>query len=400
MFTELLIAIIIGVIFGIITGLTPGIHINLVAALLIASSAFFLGFTSVIALCCFIISMSITHTFLDTIPSVFLGAPDSATALGVLPGHRYLLKGKGFTAVKLTIIGSFFGLIFSIGLFPLLVPIVGFVYPFLKNYIGYILVLVAVFMIFRDRKWQWAVLIFLSAGILGLTVFSIPNLSNPLFPLLSGLFGISTLLISINENDKIPRQKAKQNLKLEKGKTFKAILSGTFSGWITAVFPGIGSATAAVISLQITRKLGDYGFMILIGAISTVNFALSLVTLFVLGKARNGSVIAIQSLVENISISHIVIFVCSSLVASMFAVFLGLYISKKFSRLVVKINYKYLIIGIICFITFLTIILSGWIGLLILVTSTAIGLLPAIQKTSRTHGMGCLLVPVIIYFLI
>lgn len=399
MLIEILIAIIIGVLFGIITGLTPGVHINLISALLIAYAGFFLGITTVIPLVCFIIAMSITHTFLDTIPSVFLGAPESATALGVLPGHRYLLQGKGYTAVKLTIIGSLFGLIFSVGIFPLLIPVVGFIYPVLKNYIGYILVVVALFMILRDKKKEWATLIFLSAGLLGLIVFNIPNLENPLFPLLSGLFGISTLLISLNENDKIPKQKASQELKLEKGKTIKAVISGTFSGWITAVFPGIGSATAAVISLQITRKLGDYGFMILIGTISTVNFTLSLVTLYVLGKARNGSVIAIQSLVENITLIHIMVFVCASLIASMCAVYLGLKISKGFSKFIVKINYKYLIIGIIAFITALAFVLSGVTGLIILATSTAIGLLPAIKKTSRTHGMGCLLIPVIIYFI-
>ncbi len=400
MLLEVIIAIIAGVLFGIVTGLTPGIHINLVSAMLITYAGFFLGFTNVITLSCFIIAMSITHTFLDTIPSVFLGAPESATALGVLPGHRYLLKGKGFTAVKLTIIGSLFGLIFSIGLFPLLIPVVGIIYPFLKDYIGFILIAVALFMILRDKKFGWAFLIFFSAGLLGLTAFNIPNLKNPLFPLLSGLFGISTLLISLNENDRIPRQKTKQNLKLEKGKTIKAVVSGTFSGWITAVFPGIGSATAAVISLQITRKLGDYGFMILIGAISTVNFILSLVTLYALGKARNGSVIAIQSLVENVSIPIIMVFICSSLIAAMFAVFLGLRISRSFSRIITKINYKTIVIGIIGFISVLAFVLSGWIGIIVLACSTAIGIIPAVKKTSRTHGMGCLLLPVIIYFLV
>lgn len=400
MLLSILIAIGIGILAGIITGLTPGIHINLISALLVSSAGLLLGFTTVLPLACFIIAMSVTHTFLDTIPSVFLGAPESATALGVLPGHRYLLRGKGYTAVKLTIIGSLFGLLTAICLFPLLVPVVGFLYPLLQPFIGYMLMVVAVFMIVRDRKWYWALLIFLGSGLLGLIVFNLPYLNNPLFPLLSGLFGISTLLVSLNENEVIPKQQARQSIKLEKGKTLQAVLSGTLSGWITSVFPGIGSATAAVISLQLTRKLGDYGFMILIGSISTVNFALSLVTLFVLDKARNGSVIAVQSLLEAIALPHILVFLSVSLIAAGVAVCLGLRISKLFSGLMSKVNYRLLLLGIMGLITLLTLVLSGWIGLMVLLTATAIGLLPALQKTSRTHGMGCLLIPVIIWFLV
>ena len=395
----ILVAITIGILAGIITGLTPGVHINLISALIISSSAFLLSITSPIILACFIIAMSVTHTFLDTIPSVFLGAPEGATALGVLPGHRYLLKGKGYTAVKLTIIGSLFGLFAAIVIFPFLVPVVKIVYPVIQPYIGYMLIIIALFMILRDRLKQWAVLIFLSAGLLGLIVFSLP-VKNPLFPLLSGLFGVSTLLFSLNEKDCMPKQKTKQDLRIEKKVAAKAVASGTFSGWLTSMLPGIGAATAAIISMQITRKLGDYGFLILIGSISTVNFILSLVTLYVLNKARNGSVIAVQKLVENIALSHIVIFISASLITAGFAVFLGLKISKIFSKLIQRVKYRLLIMIIIGFIFLLTIILSGWLGLIILLTSTAIGLLPAIKKTSRTHGMGCLLVPVIIYFLI
>ena len=400
MFFQILIAVILGIIAGIVTGLTPGIHINLIAILLLTSSTFLLLYTSPIVLCCFIIAMSVTHTFLDSIPSIFLGAPESATALGVLPGHRYLLRGNGLMAVKLTIIGSFGALILSILFFPLLIPVVEFIYPLLKGYIGYILVLVMAFMILRDSKKLVALFMFLLSGTFGIIIFNMENISNPLFPMLSGMFGISTLLISLNENDKIPEQNVNQDIKLKKAETIKALLSGQFSGFITAVMPGLGAATAAVISMQITRKLGDHGFMILMGSINTVNFILSMVTLYVLNKARNGSIIVVQKLIENISINHIIIFLCSTVIAGSISVFLALKIGKTFSNLINKINYRKLVVLIIFFIIFLTIILTGPLGLLILIISTAIGIIPAITKITRTHGMGCLVLPVILYFIL
>ena len=106
MFFQLLLSIFIGVGAGVITGLTPGIHINLVSALLVGFSGYLLGITSGVSLAVFIIAMGITHTFLDAIPSIFLGAPDEDMVMGVLPGHKLLLEGKGYEAVKLTVIGS------------------------------------------------------------------------------------------------------------------------------------------------------------------------------------------------------------------------------------------------------------------------------------------------------
>ena len=107
MFIELVIALIVGVLAGTFTGLFPGIHINHVAAGLLAMlGAGKFNSVSPTALVVFIVAMSITHTFADFIPSVFLGAPDEDTFLSVLPGHQLLTEGNGQEAVVLTLYGS------------------------------------------------------------------------------------------------------------------------------------------------------------------------------------------------------------------------------------------------------------------------------------------------------
>ncbi|MBN1385422.1 tripartite tricarboxylate transporter permease [Candidatus Woesearchaeota archaeon] len=399
MIIEIIIAVIIGIGAGIFTGLSPGIHINLVSVLLLSLSPLLLQFTTPLILACFIISMSVTQTFIDPIPATFLGAPESESALGVLPGHRYLLKGMGYTAVKLTVIGSIGAMILSIIMFPFLIPFVKHIYPILQGYMGYILLGVVIFMILREKKKMWAIIIFGLSGILGLIVMNY-SFKDPLFPLFSGLYGISTLLISLNENEKIPKQKDKQELKLDTWQTTKALLSGQFSGFITAVFPGLGAATAAVISMQITRKLGDQGFMILIGSISTVNFVLSLVAFYAIDKARNGSIIAVQKLMPEISIPIIIVYLCCGLIAGSISVYLCLKITRWFSTAITKVNYRAVVLGVIGLIIILVCVLTRWQGLLILFVGTCIGLIPAIVKTSRTHAMGSLLLPVMCYFLL
>ena len=119
MIEQIIITIILGCAFGIITGLIPGVHINLVALLILSFSAFLLEIVSPLIISIFIISMAITHTFLDSIPSIFLGAPEAETALSVLPGHKMLLEGRGYEAVMLTLIGSIFSLLLAVALSPL-----------------------------------------------------------------------------------------------------------------------------------------------------------------------------------------------------------------------------------------------------------------------------------------
>ena len=89
--------------------------------LVCAFSPLLLNYTSPLGLAVFIISMSITHTFLDSIPSIFLGAPDADMAMAILPGHQLLLEGRGFEAVKLTVIGSLLCLLLGILIVPVLV---------------------------------------------------------------------------------------------------------------------------------------------------------------------------------------------------------------------------------------------------------------------------------------
>ena len=399
MFIEILIAILFGILFGIFTGLIPGIHINLVCILLLSASPILLNHTTPITLAVFIIAMATTHSFLDSIPSIFLGAPDSDQVLNVLPGHKLLLEGKGFEAVKLTVIGSLLCLIFSVSLIPLLIPTVNFIYPHLKNYIGHILIVIITFMILKDKQRINNFIIFSLSGILGIIVLNMPNLKQPLFPLLSGLFGTSMLVISLLDNTKIPKQTLTESIEIKTKTLIKAITAGTFAGTLTSFFPGLGPAQGAVLASQITRKLNTYGFMILVGGINTVNFILSLITLLVIDKARNGAVIVISKLI-NINKQILLIFIAAALITGAISTILTLNISKIFAKLMSKINYKITIISVLTLITLLVIYFSGPIGLVVLIVSTSIGVLPSELQTSRNHQMGCLILPVILFFIL
>lgn len=403
MLLNLFIAIIAGCTAGIITGLIPGIHINLVSLILLNISGYLLGFTTPITLAAFIISMAITHTFLDSIPSIFLGAPDAAMALGVLPGHRMLLEGKAYEAVKLTVIGSLCCLILTMLVIPILIPFLPILSDYLTPHIGMILLGVVLFMIFKEKKPKkvlWNCFIFLISGVLGILVLNYPNLKQPLFPLLSGLFGTSALILSLSNNTKIPKQKITHDINIPHNEKIKAFTAATFSGILTGFFPGLGAAQAAIIAMQIVGEISVHAFMILIGGINTVNFLFSIATLYALEKARNGAVIVVKELVPQITLSQVAILLGVALIAAAIATFLALNFAKVFSKVIPKINYRKMCYTIITLISLLVLYFSGWIGLFVLILATFVGMIAPLANVNRSHAMGCLLLPVIMFFLL
>src|SRR3989344_7550332 len=114
MFLSIAIAVLLGCMMGVVTGITPGLHINLVAVILLSASPFLLAYTNLMAVAAFILAMYITHTFTDFISATYLGAPSDDTAMAMLPAHRMLLKGMAHEAIKLTVVGSLLCLIITI----------------------------------------------------------------------------------------------------------------------------------------------------------------------------------------------------------------------------------------------------------------------------------------------
>ena len=397
MIIEIIIAIILGIVVGIFTGLFPGIHINLVGTFLVTLSSSFSNHSFMIYLVVFISSLAIAHTFIDFIPSIFLGCPDTDTELAVLPGHEMLKQGKGHEAVMRTAYGGLSGVILLVLLFLPLSFLLSKTYPTIQKVIPYILILVCIIMIFSEKNKLQAFLVMIITGILGYLVLDL-NLKEPLLPLLSGLFGSSMLLLSIKQKTKIPKQKTsfkKIKLKNMMRPLSGAIIASPFCGFL----PGLGGGQAAVIGNQISRT-NEKDFLILLGIVNVFVMGLSFVSLYSISRTRTGAAAAVQSLLGQVTFQSLILIIIVCLISGIISFFLTKKLSILFIKYIEKIDYNKLSKWTILFLSVLILIISGILGLFVFGISTLVGLYCIQLNVKKTQMMGCLLIPTILLYLL
>ena len=398
----IIIAMFLGILSGLLTGLIPGLHTNTIALIFVGASVSLLDFFTPLEVAVFLMSMVVVHSFVDFIPSIFLGAPEDATVLGVLPGHELLMKGRGYRAIKLTVMGGVFTFIFGLIFIPPMFWWLSNSYDILSKFIAPMLIVFSVLFILQEKSTKkkfWAAIIFLLAGILGLLVLNQLSIKQPLFPILSGLFGISTLFISLFNTMKIPNQITVEKIEWRSTKRILDYMKAGLSSLFVSIMPAIGAAQAAVISQAFTKFKDKEDFLVVLGGINTAAALFTLTTFFLIGRARTGVVAVIKDIVKlNFEAYLILVAVC--FFAMIVGAILTLKLSKFVAKYVSKINYRKISLGVICFISILVLGFSGLIGLWVLLIATSIGILAPLVGVRRIHLMACLVVPVVVYYLL
>lgn len=397
---DLIIFSLFGIVVGIGMGLLPGMHINNVIPLILSFSIFF---TSPYQLVVFIISVAITDIFIGYIPSIFLGAPEENTSLSVLPGHRLLLEGRGYEAIKLTIIGGIGSLLISLVIIAFFANTFSYLYEISRPYVHYLIIGVVIFMLVSEKKLKKILtsmlMIFLS-GVFGVIVLgsTIVKPQNVLFPVLSGMFGLSTIIISMNERSKVPEQKGDSDLKITKWQLMKSCLLGSVAGIIVGFLPAIGVSQAATMVQYIGGMGESRNFLVTLSGINLSNEAFSLISLFLVNNPRSGASVAIQRILTQLTFYDVLLLVGVICFVSGISAFLTMFLGKRIPKSLAKLNYKYLSLSVIAFVLIMIFILTGFYGLLIAFTSTSIGLLCGFLGVRRSHCMGVLLIPSILFF--
>lgn len=416
--TEVLLLIfatsIVGSTLGAFTGLVPGIHVNTLAAIMLASytslfsaiSAFAEPASVPVLVSSCILSASVVHSFMDFIPSVFIGAPDADEALTMLPGHRLLMEGRGMVAVRAAAAGSAVGALSAV---VLSVPIQ---YIMLNGAAGimdrmtlFVVVFVAAVVVFSAEGLKGrflALVLFLVSGMLGIACGT-GGLSSEglfgngtlLFPLLSGLFGIPPLLNTVGRSG-FPEQTDHGVDPVGPLPGLKGVLTGSIAGW----FPGITATAGAALSASVQKEKRPEAFISLVASIGTVTSVFSLVTLSVTGSGRSGTSAVIKEIIgdelKGFCSESFILLLLTMCIATAIGYVLMLFSGHVMSGIADRINPRTMSAGALIAVTALVVLITGIGGFAILAVAALIGLVPQQSGVSRIPLTGCLLLPVIL----
>jgi len=399
---------------GMFSGLVPGIHVNTLASVMLVSYPLLASLISLFApaghvpvlLSACIVSASVVHSFVNYVPGVFTGIPDQDTALSVLPGHRLVLDGKGMVAVRSAAIGSLVGAMAAvIAAVPLQYLMVNGLGEIFQSMTVMMLVIAAVALVLTERTKKercFAIVLIAMSGIMGCVCMFMPVPfkglifdGDLLFPLLTGLFGIPTLISSAG-NVRMPEQPDDDRYPVTPATGLKGVLTGSIVGW----FPGITATAGAAFTRLFVKEDRPERFIALVSSIGTASVIFALITLSVNGKGRTGTMLAVRDIlgydIMGVGNGIFMLMLLSVAIASVIGYWASIRSGKILANIVPKINIKKLNTAIMILIAVLTVLMTGAWGMAVLLISSLIGLIPLSAGTGRVHLSGCLLIPVIL----
>lgn len=443
----------LGVCLGIITGLIPGVHVNTVSFVIVSSQASLIALSmgilasfsptmpEVLALMsCMIMGCVVSHTFLNFIPSTYLGAPEGETALSVLPAHRMVLEGRGYEAILTSAWGSLGAAILALLLLVparlLMGPPIN-LYEILSTYIMLILVGVIGVLVLQEGRSLFdlkpkllSLGVFFLSGMLGFILLSptalytgtwvpisqegVSPATQMFFPLFTGLFGISNLLVSLMDDPVIPDQILDDvDVDLKPKNQLRAMVSGTISGGMVGWLPGITAAAATAVTSIFSSDEEDEDaqgreYIMAVSAVDTSCAIFTLLALFIIMRARSGAMQSVMQLNQGnieswVSVSSMpwlmALLLYSVILASALAFCLTLYLGKAFSGVHKKVKYSTMSKSIIAFLVVMMFLFSGPLGLFVGLVATCIGLIPPLYGVKRVHLMGCIIFPIMLFFM-
>ncbi len=403
-------AILIGICLGVISGLIPGIHNNTFSALILAYLPLLFELFSPEEVALIIFTNAITHTFIDILPSVFIGVPDEDTALSILPSHEMVLEGRGFHAVSISAFSSMLSFLVSLPVFLLFNLFLFSNWRFLYSITPIFLLLVIFFLVFSEKgdiyagplniwlKRGYSFFIIILSGIIGYFAFKysfyaeIRAGSSIFIPMMLGFFAVPVVYAGMQNRSEIPEQRVSLSIP-----EVKHVLPGSFSGALVSLFPGVSSGIAAVIS---TARLGSKeAYISAISAANTSNAMLCFSVLFSTGFTRSGAANAFKSVIgSHFNNNEVMNLILVGLFVAALSLIITLILGVVFSKFIVKMERaSRLSSAILAFVFLYTMYMTGVFGILILIFSSITGLLAARLGVKRVASMGCIILPVLLY---
>jgi putative membrane protein len=401
MLIEIIIPIMLGLFAGTITGLLPGIHVNTVVSVILASSAFFVDKFSILNISIFIISMAITHSITEFIPTALLGIPDASTVVSHIPAHKLFSEGKALLAITTSAFSSMISGILTIFLFPFALTIISFFDSWIKvESVIIMLSFLVILPVLLTKNRIYTIMVIIFASLLG--IYSLGH--NFLLPLLSGLFGIPVLISSLKGESSNNNQETVFPKKIITFSLITRLFIALIIGALFSYLPGAGSSAASLLAITIFPTLvkSPIEIIAVTSGLSTVNYVFSLYTYAYADRARNGAIVGVRELYGSINQDILILFLIIAVIAMMLALLSTLFISRfAVSKMASLSQLAYKRISLIMIVMTLLVILfiNGTSGLIFCVICTLVGLIAINKSVQKVSMLSSLMVPTILLLL-
>ncbi len=416
---ELLIYALLGTCIATLLGIVPALHIYNVAGILLIFYDRLPGLTPE-RMAFLFIGMTTGYTMINSVPSIFLSAPDESTVFTVLPGQKYLLQRRGFEAIALSGIGSLGGLMLLL----LLTPFASRLMPMFRNilqpHLGWILWTSIAYMLLSEwpkgsdrastglgRWWEgWKSLsaglgTFLLSGILGFVLMYrllVPTAVayQNMMPAFVGLFAVPWIIQNLLAHTKLPQQHIARSIDAPLPIILQGTLAGSLGGLFAAFFPVITAGMGGFFAGHATAQRDDRAFLISQGAAKLIYYVGGLLFFFIPGlhMTRGGMAWMISTRYSAYTPLQYYWAMAAVLLSGVTAFLISLGLAQGVITLVNHVSYRYISWGTLMILTGIVTITTGLGGLAICLVATGIGLIPMLWGSRRMNAMGVLLLPI------
>ncbi|ADD08387.1 tripartite tricarboxylate transporter permease [Candidatus Aciduliprofundum boonei] len=412
--------VIIGALIGSALSMLPGLHVyNVIGFFLLFyfTASFVLDPMLMVLM---LIGMLVSYAFVFTIPSIYFSAPDDSTMFVLMPSLRYLKEGRGHEAVVLIATGALTGLFAIVLVVPLFMGPLSIVWDIVSTHLHWIIGAVIAYMLLSEfpkdfgrhknplhgLKEGWKTIMagyltFFLSSILGIITFSktiVPanHAFQSLMAPLIGLFATSSIILNLISKYEIPEQNIPKSIDSTPKELLHGAVAGSSGGLFAAFLPAVTAGVGGYMASHGFAQKGDKSFLVSMGASRVVYYvgAIALFFLPVLHLRRGALAMGINLFFTPESVQQFYLVDMGIAIAGIYAFFVVIYASKFLAKRIYKINPKVLNLIVLGIVVMLVYFMTSWQGLIIMSVATAIGLIPVLFNSRRSHCLAVILVPI------